>query len=394
MRPSSNRTRVNLRNCVTAACLFCLMLTDGGCHAEQWPLWESYAGKFIDNQGRVIDHGAQDITTTEGEAYAMFFSLVANDHTRFDKLVDWTEANMAQGDLTLHLPAWSWGKASDGSWHVLDANPAADADLWMAYALSEAGRLWDVDRYSKLGALMASRVAQSEVVLIPQVGTTLLPGAQGFHPTTDTWYLNPSYMPPMLLAYFAHNDPHAPWRQVLESLPVLLRTQSGFAMNWMRVGPDGLQPSAPPAAEQDAAMNKKPATTPVGSYDAIRVYLWLGLSDPKTPDLKAALKATSGMAVYLQTHLVPPEQVDATGKVLSQDAPPGFSAAVVPYLHALNLKQETEEMNRLAATLEPKSGLYGRNGDYYDQNLALFTVGWAEHRYSFEANGMLRVKWK
>ena len=88
--------------------------------------------RFIDSQGRVIDHAGQDRTTTEGEAYAMFFALVAGDRSRFDKLVEWTENNLAQGDLTAHLPAWSWGKNADGSWRVIDANPAADADLWMA----------------------------------------------------------------------------------------------------------------------------------------------------------------------------------------------------------------------------------------------------------------------
>jgi endo-1,4-beta-D-glucanase Y len=333
----------------------------------------------------VIDHGAQDVTTTEGEAYAMFFALVANDPARFERLVNWTEANLAQGDLSLHLPAWSWGKAPDGSWRVLDPNPASDADLWMAYALSEGGRLWGLERYTKLGSTIASRVAQSEVVLIPRVGTTLLPGAQGFHPTADTYYLNPSYLPPMLLAYFAHNDPQAPWRQVAGSLPVLLQSSGGYAMDWMRGAPEGLQPAAPPAAEQQAAMGKRPPAVAVGSYDAIRVYLWLGISDPKTPEVRA----------YLQTHLSPPEQVDANGKILSQDAPPGFSAAVVPYLHALGLKQqEAAEMNRLTATFDSHSGLYGHNGDYYDQNLALFAMGWVEHRYSFGANGTLLVKWK
>ena len=169
-----------------AAVLLLCAAAQGGCRAEAaWPLWDGYAQKFIDAQGRVIDHNGDDKTTTEGEAYAMFFALVADDRARFDKLLEWTEDNLAQGDLTARLPAWSWGKAADGSWKVLDANPAADADLWMAYALCEAGRLWDDPRYEKLGDLMAARVAQQEVVLVPGVGTTLIPGAQGFHPEPE-----------------------------------------------------------------------------------------------------------------------------------------------------------------------------------------------------------------
>ena len=363
-----------------------------GCRAQEpWPLWESYAARYLDGQGRVIDHGAGDRTTTEGQAYAMFFALVANDPARFSKLVEWTETNLAQGDLTLHLPAWSWGKAPDGSWRVLDSNPAADADLWMAYALEEAGRLWHNERYEKLGKVMADRVAQQEIVLVPGLGTSLIPGAQGFHPDPQTWYLNPSYMPPMLLAYFAHENPQSPWSEVAASLPTLVISNGGFVMDWLNAGPTGLHPMPPPSTVGDG----KPVPTPVGSYDAIRVYLWAGLADPKTPGVADELAGMHGMAVYLKKNVTPPLQVDASGKVLNADAPTGFSAAVIPYLHALRLKQEeTTQMDRLAATKDPKTGLYGHDGSYYDQNLALFATGWADGRYKFDVDGRLHVKWK
>lgn len=394
---SGAKLRRPLAAVVLFAALFFVGALSGGCRAEApaWPLWDAYAQKFLDQQGRVIDHNAEDRSTTEGEAYAMFFALVANDRDRFDRLVDWTETNMAQGDLTLHLPAWSWGKASDGSWKVLDPNPAADADLWMAYSLEEAGRLWKVDRYRKLGSLMAERVAQQEVVLIPAVGTTMIPGASGFHPDPDTWYLNPSYLPPFLLEYFARQEPTSPWKQVLESVPAVVASPSGFAMDWVKAGAGGVLPADTPAAEQDAVVHGKQGGTPKGSYDAIRVYLWLGIADPKTPAVREALANVRGMALYLNSHHAPPLVVDSQGQVASADGPAGFSAAVIPYLHALGLKQlAQQQMDRLAATKDVKSGLYGREGDYYSQNLAMFESGWMEQRFRFEADGRLKVKWK
>ena len=45
----------------------------------KWTLWESYAERFINGDGRVIDFDAKDRTTSEGQSYAMFFALVAND---------------------------------------------------------------------------------------------------------------------------------------------------------------------------------------------------------------------------------------------------------------------------------------------------------------------------
>ena len=269
-----------------------------GCKAEQpWPLWDSYTARFLDGQGRVIDHNGQDKTTTEGEAYAMFFALVAGDRSRFDKLLDWTEANLAQGDLTVRLPAWSWGKAPDGGWRVLDEHPAADADLWMAYTLCEAGRLWRNPRYEQLGKLMASRVATQEVVLVPGVGTTLIPGAQGFHPDQQTWFVNPSYMPPPLLAYFAKRNPAQPWGEVLDSLPAILQTNGGFVMDWVSAGATGVKPSVNPGM----LMTGLSSAAPVGSYDAIRMYLWVGMSDPKTrgvADILAAMRRHGLLSSY------------------------------------------------------------------------------------------------
>ena len=361
-----------------------------GCRAEApWPLWESYAQKFLDGQGRVIDHSAQDRTTTEGEAYGMFFALVAGDRARFDKLLQWTEENLAAGDLTARLPAWSWGKAEDGSWRVLDAHPASDADLWMAYTLCEAGRLWKVPRYEKLGELMAARVAQQEVVTVPGLGTTLLPGAVGFHPDAKTWFVNPSYLPPPLLVYFAKRDPIAPWRQVLQSLPAVLHTEGGFAMDWMAVGPGGVRGVVNPAK----LVNGKSTETPVGSYDAIRVYLWMGMSDQKVAEVKASMAEMRGMTAYMKGRAVPPERVDAGGKVLGADGPVGFSAALIPFLEAQGMKSAARlQGDRLIAMKDEKTGLFGKDAAYYDQNLALFSLGWMEQRFRFESDGRLRLK--
>src|SRR5437870_8872331 len=90
--------------------LFATMLIIANCSAQDWtPLWKSYAAAFMDNQVRVIDHDAGDRTTSEGQAYAMFFALVANDRSRFDGLLHWTEVNLASGDLATHLPSWLGG---------------------------------------------------------------------------------------------------------------------------------------------------------------------------------------------------------------------------------------------------------------------------------------------
>src|SRR5262249_22420540 len=122
------------------------------CAAQEWPpLWKSYSNGFLDGQIRVVDRDAGDRTTSEAQAYAMFFALVANDRPRFDGLLHWTEKNLASGDLSMHLPAWLWGKDRNDHWGVVDSNSASDADVWMAYTLLEAGKAWNEPRYTTLG---------------------------------------------------------------------------------------------------------------------------------------------------------------------------------------------------------------------------------------------------
>jgi endoglucanase len=107
------------------------------------------------------------------------------------------------------------------------------------------------------------------------------------------------------------------------------------------------------------------------------------------------LAQVSGMASYLKTSVTPPLEVDAMGAVVHASGPAGFSAAVVPYLEAVGLKPAAKlQQDRLIASQDPATGLYGHPGEYYDQNLALFSTGWTEQRYRFDRDGKLHVKWK
>jgi endoglucanase len=378
----------------------------------KWPLWDQYAQRFIDAQGRVIDHTGADRTTSEAQSYSMFFALVAGDQARFDKLLSWTENNLAQGDLTLHLPAWNWGLAPDKQWKVLDPNSAADADLWLAYDLLEAGRLWNSPRYLNLGRVIMSRIAKDEVTNIPCVGQSggksggpmVIPAPVGFHPAPDKWIVNPSYVPLPVLQRFATEQPGGPWYNIMAELPQFLgQTSVGeFSMDWVQCttgkgwlavplpGPAPKEAHPPDNGQTKGQESAPPAA--YGSYDAIRVYLWAGISDPGMSYGKDLPKAVVGMAKYLSTNITPPLQIDSSGKIISPDGPAGFSAAVIPYLYSLGMKDAAKaQMQRLEATKDPATGLYGRTVAYYDQNLALFCMAWTEQRFRFDKQGHLKL---
>jgi endoglucanase len=363
----------------------------GGCRESAWPLWEAYRAHFIDAQGRVIDHSSGDRTTSEGQAYALFFALAADDRSTFDRLLNWTQANMASGSLAGHLPGWLWARAPDGRWKQLDANPAADADAWMAYALVEAGRLWKAPAYTTLGRSMMAEIAKSEVASLPGFGPMLLPGPVGFqHGQTTT--LNPSYLPVFLFERLAAEDPAGPWRQIAQGIPRLLEESArhGYAMDWINYIPgDGFYPAPP------IETGNKDSETAGGSYDAIRVYLWAGMIGGGTLRSRV-LSAVPAMSVYLANHDAPPEKVSDQGIPLAQDGPVGFSAAVLTYLRAFPHATPAgdRQMVRLMKARDASTGLYGKDLAYYDQNLALFATGFIDGRFRFDAGGELNVEWK
>jgi endoglucanase len=363
----------------------------GGCKQNSWPLWNAYSARFIDVQGRVIDHSAADRTTSEGQAYAMFFALAGNDRPSFDRLLNWTQANLAGGDLQTHLPAWLWGKASDGQWKTLDAH--CDADVWMAYTLIEAGRLWNLSDYATTGRAMMAQIAKTDVANLPGFGPTLLPGPTGFqHNQTTT--LNPSYMPLFLFQRFAKVDPAGPWLQIAEGIPRMLEgsARHGFAMDWVDYIPgDGFYPST---AMQTG---NKESDVSGGSYDAVRVYLWAGMIDRSSPLRAQVLSAIPAMSAYLASHDAPPEKVTAQGIPLAQDGPVGFSAALLPYLRAFpdlsDSRSSAQQTVRVARMRDASTGLYGKDLAYYDQNLALFSTGFIDGRFRFGPGGELNVEW-
>jgi len=362
--------------------LFVFVMAAGAqaaCGSDVWPsVWKNYADRFMDEQVRVIDHDADDRTTSEAQAYAMFFALVANDRSRFDRLLGWAERNLGSGDLERSLPAWLWGRGANAQWGVLDPNSASDADLWMAYTLIEAGRAWNESRYETLGRALANRIATDEIVELPTFGSVLLPGAKGFQ-RADVYRLNPSYLPLQIFVRLAQLDPGGPWQHVADRIPALVKNSApgGFATDWVEFSPpDGFTPSA------------------VGSFDAIRVYLWAGLLDHATPGREQILEALPGMAARLRTNPVPPAKVSAAGGVADPNGPIGFSAAVLPYLAALGeARLVDQQMSRLQSAADARTGLYGTPARYYDQNLALFAIGAIERRFWFDAGGALVTPW-
>ncbi len=349
----------------------------------EWPLWSAYLQRFVQADGRVLDQtGEPDFTTSESAAYTLFFSLVNNDRERFAILLKWVQFNLAQGDLGAMLPAWHWGRKAAGKWQILDANSATDADMWFAYSLLQAGRLWQEPGYTSIGLRMLEQIKANELTTLPAQGPMMLPGPQGFTDGVLSWRINPSYQPLQLLRAFAVFDPLGPWDDMARNTVQMMKAVSplGLAPDWVLY-------------QSGKGWLPDWQTKSVGSYDAIRVYLWTGMLDDAEPLKPALLQSLSGMQrLLLKKNGALMEKIQTQSGQAAGQAPQGFSAALLPYLQALHdTKNLAAQRRRLD---EKKNGnLIGEAPVYYDQMLALFGQGWIEQRFRFSASGQLIPAW-
>ena len=356
------------------------------CPAADWPLYQDFLQRFVQPDGRVVDFSVPQLqTTSEGQSYGMFFALVARDAETFDKLWRWSVANLAGGDIAARLPAWQWGKRPDNTWGVLDPNSASDGDVFFAYTLLEAGRLWNRKEYTEQARMLLKRIGQDEVVTVPGLGQTLLPAPVGFALPDQMWRLNPGYIPIPMFRRLAAEDKQTRWNDIAATNARIQRDASpkGFMADW--VGYKSLD-------GKTGSFVVDPAKGDDGSYDAIRNYMWAGMTPVSDALAKPSLNALLGMRDAGRITPLPPEHVQVLAGVPRGTGPVGFSAALLPYYEALG---ETALRDAQRARVQTAFAPGNPNPPlYYDYVLGLFGTGWSEQRYRFLASGQLQLRWE
>ncbi|BAJ00098.1 cellulose synthase complex periplasmic endoglucanase BcsZ [Shewanella violacea] len=342
----------------------------------QWPEWNTFKTNYLQD-GRVVD--ASDprlITTSEGQSYGLFFALVANDKQAFQQILTWTETHLAEGDLTAHLPAWLWGQKTTGTYGVLDNNSASDSDLWIAYSLAEAGRLWDNYYYKSLSHLVASRILREETLEVPGIGNVLLPGPQGFDKPDGSYRLNPSYVPLQLLSRMATLYPKYTWQSLYKTSATMLTdtAQHGFSPDWVTL--------------KSGVYTADDITGNLGSYNAIRSYLWIGMLNDADKEKSTLLQTMQAMVAATQQLSAPPREVDTLNGQYTEAGSPGFSAALLPFLSASNQAALVEQQAERAHSLLQRND--GKH--YYDNVLGLFGEAWYQERFRFGEHGELQTQ--
>ncbi len=325
--------------------------------------WRAYLRQFVQQDGRVIDHGAGSISTSEGQAYAMLRAVWMGDRQRFDVFRRWTRDNLQSGDHG-RLPAWKWGPREDGSWGVLDENPAADADQWIAYALLLAASRWEEGDYRRQALQMLDQIWEREVAFLGDA-PVMLPGP--WARDQDPLKLNPSYFLTFAWRTFAREDPGHPWGALLDTAYVLLEQ----VMQEERLPPDWMFVDVQSAEILDSA------SSGLGDcrfgYEAFRLS-WNLAADVLWYDEQRARRLLVNLAAlgthWLQEGWIPAEMTCEAAPLVDYEYL-GLYGALLP-AWSLCRPEDLRLLYEKEIATSWRSGSWGNPSDYYSQNWVWF----------------------
>jgi endo-1,4-beta-D-glucanase Y len=181
-------------------------------------IWEHYKTEYFEpSTNRVLDRQKDNITTSEGESYALLRAVWMDDKTSFDKSLQWSKDNLErQND---HLFSWLFGKRPDGSYGVITSqggqNTATDADTDIALALVFASGRWNEQHYLGDALTIIHSIWANEVVTIN--GKPYIVANNIEKDAPQTMVVNPSYLSPYAYRIFAKLDPEHPWMDVVDT---------------------------------------------------------------------------------------------------------------------------------------------------------------------------------
>ncbi len=377
--------------------------------------WVGYKAHFIQSDGRVRDPNAENISTSEGQSYAMLRAVWMNDRETFDRVYQWSINNL-QAPRSDKLFAWRWGKlpnaeattilnpkaiinseektptllvktvpqleSVDGTWGVLNQESASDADQDIALALILAARIWKEPQY-QTDALAILHDFWNKNTGASPAGRVLFAG--DWHKNDITAELiNPSYFAPYAYRIFAEVDtnPEHHWLELVDSSYYILnqatdQTRTGLPPNWLLF-----------SLEPDKKISLFYQTSDQRSdygYDAIRVHWRIGMDHlltPNNPRALAFLKKSNFLERYWALKNRLPETLTVDGIERNNKVKSPSLSTYGASLLGLTLTNKVTANAIIDQQLLPslhQEAFWGDKKDYYAQNWVWF--GLAAHDY-------------
>lgn len=337
-------------------------------------VWEKYKDQYINSDGRVLDHSQNDITTSEGQSYALLRSVWIGDRDEFDKVWDFTRNTLKRPKD--HLFGWRFGKRNDGKYGFIEDggnNSASDADSDIALSLILASYRWNEKKYKDSALLILKDLWDIETVNVK--GSRYLI-AGNWASNKDAIIVNPSYLSPYAFRIFAKVDSKHDWNSLIGPTYDLLNKSSvqnldkekavGLPPDWVLIKKDSGSLSA--TADSQLSTNY--------SYDAMRVPFRVALDykwnkDSRAHDyldlmcpLLSEQYSKEGKLGSVYSH---------SGEVINTEESPAFYGALIGCVDIIdpeNAKRIYDE--KIVKLYSNTDNEFNRDISYYDQNWLWF----------------------
>jgi len=329
--------------------------------------WNYYKQEFIISYGQVIDP-MQNITTSEGQSYAMLRAAWMNDHDTFKGVWLWTQHHL-QHRLNDKLISWKWQNDT-----LADPANATDGDIDIALALLFGYKTFGIEQYLTDAQLIINDIWEQAVIDVN--GTYHLVSSNKSHGQVPTGVLfNPSYMSPAHFRLFAEVDsnPDHDWNKLADDTYVIINNlkrqyQTPLIKNWYVVNQNsGQYLDAAPYVGESANYF---------SYDAFRIFwrLWL---DYAWNNNKSAENYLGQVGNYMDRNFsgnsAPTIINPVSGEVISyQPSLAILSSYIFPLTFADDSDAAFRHYTTVLASEYSNEGYWGYKDIYYDQNWAWF----------------------
>lgn len=343
--------------------------------------WEKYKSIFITKDGNVVDASQGNITTSEGQSYALLRSVWMDDKQTFDTVWIWTRNTIKRPADNLF--GWRWGKNSDGKYGFITGggdNSATDADEDIALALIFAAHRWHDTAYLASAKLILSDIWSKETAVI--VNKRYLLAGNWANRSTDV-IINPSYFAPYAWRIFAEVDHQHNWDSLIVPAYENLSLVSTALLD--KEASVGLPPDWISIDKGQGVVHETgvPNLTTNYGFDALRIPWRVGLDYQwnKEPRAKEYLRISCSFLsnVYKKNGKLA-ATYDHSGGVIYADESPSLYAALQGCLLVLDpsLAQKVYQ-DKIITLYSNEFNTFNDVLSYYDQNWLWFGAAMYNH---------------
>ncbi|MBQ4246819.1 MAG: hypothetical protein II733_06670 [Succinivibrio sp.] len=330
-----------------------------------WPQYQSFMSSRAKDNVFISNLNNEEFVSSEIYSYVMLFALTQKDKNRFDGLLSALETTLCEGDIKSNLPYARVKLNKNGNENR--EGTLTRANLFIAYDLYTAYEMFKDESYREKADAIAAMVKSSCTYGHPVLGTVILPSYNNVADKKEIT-ITPNIFAPFVMQKLGQYD--IDYLSLYDNTvsAVVRGSGDGFAADTLTFNMDG---------DQIIRINS------IGSLDALRFYLWLGITCESDPNRRLLIPLYENMLKDIEKDLNVPEVANLyTHKV--------GGIGTLSYMASTMLLEKNKEKDFFRTVL--KNHVFKKD-ELYAQVMTMFALGFDNHYFRFSHDGSLVLEY-